>query len=130
MPIYWAAGNIFTLQILQPVRVIRESLRDSESPNPQGFKFTMFVLVLFRSIPFQHQVSYLEPLLLSLLIKTLLDPLLMVLNSNHYLLSGLLDFYQLMNPSDHVIGLSLIILEEFLYGNSQLRREDSFCYVN
>jgi hypothetical protein len=51
-------------------------------------------------------------------------------NSDHYLLSGLLDFYQLMNPSDHVIGLFLIILEEFHYGNGQLRREDNFCSVN
>jgi hypothetical protein len=90
----------------------------------------VFALVLLRSIPFQYQVSYLELLLLGLLIKNLLDRLLMVLNSDHYLLSGLLDFYHLMDSFDHVIGLFLIILEEFHYGNSQLRREDSFCSVN
>ena len=77
----------------------------------------MFTLILLRSIPFQHRVSYLELLLVGFLIKNLLDLLLMVLNSDHYLLSGLLDFYQLMNPSDHIIGLFLIILEEFCYGN-------------
>ena len=71
----------------------------------------MLALVLLRSIPFQYQVSYLELLLLGFLIKNLLDPLLMVLNFDHHLLSGLLDFYELMNSSDHVIGLFLIILE-------------------
>jgi len=71
-----------------------------------------------------------ELLLLGFLIKNLLDPLLMVLNSDHYLLSVLLDFYQLMNSSDHIIWLFLIILEEFRYGNGQLRREDDFCSIN
>jgi hypothetical protein len=61
----------------------------------------MFSLVLLRSIPFQYRVSYLELLLLGFLIKNLLDPLLMVLNSDHYLLSGLLDLADELFGSYH-----------------------------
>ena len=77
----------------------------------------MFALVFFRIIPFQHQVSYMKLFLLGLLVKILLDLLLMVLNYVHYLLSGLLNLYQLMNSSDHIIRLFLIILEELCYRN-------------
>jgi hypothetical protein len=90
----------------------------------------VLALVLLRGIPFQHQVSYPKLFLLGLLIENLLDPLLMILSSVHYLLSGLLDFHQLMNTFDHIIGLFLIILEELRYGNGQLGREDSFCSVD
>ena len=93
MPIYWAAENFFTFQTLQPVRVIWESLGDSERPNPQGFKFAVFALILFRRIPFQYQVSYLEPLLLGLPIEDLLDFLLMVLDPVQYFLPSLLYLY-------------------------------------
>lgn len=77
----------------------------------------MLSLVLLRSIPFQYQVSHLEIFLLGLLVENLLDLLLMVLNSIHYLLSSLLDLYQLMNSFDYIIGLLLIVLEEFCYRN-------------
>ena len=85
--------------------------------------------VLLRSVPLQYQVSYLELLLLGFLVENLLDSLLMILNPFHYLLSDLLDFHQLMNSSDHVVGLFLIVLEEFLYGNGQLRRKDNLFSV-
>jgi hypothetical protein len=93
MPIHWAVENLFTLQILQSIGVVGGNLRDSERPNPQGFKFSMFSLILFRSIPLQHNISCLEPLLLGLLIEDLLDLLLMFLNPVHCLLSSLLDLY-------------------------------------
>ena len=93
MPIHRAIENILIIQIPYPVGVIREYFRYFERPDPQGFEFFVLAFILIRSIPFQYQVSYPKLFLLGLLIKTLLDPLLMVLNSAHYLLPGLLDLH-------------------------------------
>jgi hypothetical protein len=93
MPIHKAIENFLIFQIPYHVGVIRECFGYFERPDPQGFKFFVLAFILFRSIPFQYQVSYLKLFLLGLLIKNLLDPLLMVLNSAHYLLSGLLDLH-------------------------------------
>jgi hypothetical protein len=46
VPIYRATKNFVSLQILQPVSVIWEPLRDFEGVDPKGFKFTMLSLVL------------------------------------------------------------------------------------
>jgi hypothetical protein len=52
MPINMASKNFITLQILQPISIIREYLRDSEGADPQGIKFTMLAVVLLGCIPF------------------------------------------------------------------------------
>ena len=93
MPIHRAIENFLILQILYPVDVIQEYFGYFERPDPQGFKFSVLAFILFRSIPFQYQFSYPKLFLLGLLIKNLLDPLLMVLNSTHYLLPGLMEFH-------------------------------------
>jgi len=93
MPIHRAIENFLILQILYPVGFIREYFGYFERPDPHGFEFFVLTFIFFRSIPFQYQVSYLKLFLLGLLIKKLLDPLLMVLNSPHYPLSGLLDLH-------------------------------------
>ena len=93
MLIHRAIENFLILQIPYPVGVIREYFGYFERPDPQGFEFSVLSFILFRSIPLQYQVSYPKLFLLGLLIKNLLDPSLMVLNSSHYLLPGLLDFH-------------------------------------
>ena len=77
----------------------------------------MFALILHGCIPLKHQIPDLKLFLLDLPVKIQFHLLLMVLNSIHHLLFGLLDFHQLMNSYDHVIRLFLMILEELCYRN-------------
>ena len=113
MPIHRGIKNFFTLQILQPVGVIPKHFRDFEGPNPEGFKLVVFASILPRCIPLKHHISQLKFLFSGLPVKGLLDLLLLIMSSVHYLLSGLLHFHQLMNSSNHMIWPSFIILKEF-----------------
>ena len=81
----------------------------------QDIKLVVFAPILPGCIPLKHQISQLDFLLPDLLVKGLLDLLLMIMSSIHYLLSILLDLYQLMNSPDHIIRLPLTLLEEFCY---------------
>ena len=112
MPIYWAVENLFALQIVQLVRVVCEDLRDFEGADPEGVKLAMFSLILSGFIPLKYQILDLELLLPELPIKSLFDPLLMTMSGVPHLFLDLLYFYYLMNPSDHMIRLSFIILKE------------------
>jgi hypothetical protein len=112
MPIYWAAKNFFAFQILQIVSIVCKYFEDIERPEPEGIKFTVFSLFLPGCIPFEHQITLLEIFLFALSVKSLLDLLLMMVGPVHDLLSDLLYFHHLMNPSDHMIRFSFKVLKE------------------
>jgi hypothetical protein len=120
VPIYRATKDFVSLQILQVVSVIWELLRYLEGANPKGFKFSMLSFVLLGHIPFEYQISQLEILLISFLVKGLLDFLLSVMRFVHNMLSFLLHFYHLMNSSDHVIRIFLVVLEELHYRQGEM----------
>ena len=75
----------------------------------------MFSLILSGCIPLKYQIPDLELLLSDLPVKSLFDPLLMTMSGVPHLFPDLLYFYYLMNPSDHMIYLSFIILKELRY---------------
>jgi hypothetical protein len=111
MPIYRATEKLIALQILQPVCIIWIYLRDFEGPDPRGFKLAVISSILLWHVPFENQISQLEILLTVLPVKGLLDSPMLVMRSVYHLFSGLLHFYQLMYPSNHIIGLFLVVLE-------------------
>ena len=115
MPIHWAVENLFTLQILQPIGVVGENLRDFEGADPKGVELAVLAFILSGCIPFKYQVPDFELLFLNPSVKSLLDPLLMIVGSVHDLLPGLLHFHHLMNPSNHMVGLLFKVLEEFCH---------------
>ena len=112
MPIYWAIENLFAFQILQPVSIVREYLKDLERPKPEGIKFTVFSLFLPGCIPFEHQITLPKFFLFAFPVKSLLDLLLMIVGPVHDLFSDFLHSHHLMNPSEHMVRFSLVILEE------------------
>ena len=63
----------------------------------------MIAFILLRCIPLEHQITQLKILFVHFLIKRLLDLQLMIMCFIYKLLSGLLHFNQLLNPSDHMI---------------------------
>jgi len=126
VPIYRASKNFITLQILQLVSFIRKCLKNIEGSDPKGLKFTMLSLVLSGRIPLEHNLSQLEILFSALPTKGLLDLLLMVMCSIHYLLSSLLCFYHIMNPSNHIIRLFLVVLGKLCYWQGKLRGKNCF----
>ena len=103
MPIHWAAENLLTLQILQPIRVVGENLRDLQGANPEGVKLVLFSFILPRGVPLKYQVPDLELFLPDLPVKSLFDHLLMTMSCVPHLFPDLLYFHYLMNPSDHMI---------------------------
>jgi hypothetical protein len=123
MPIYRATENLITLQIMQPVCIIWMYLRYFEGPDPQAFKLVVISFVLLWHVPFKNQISQLEILLTFLPVKGLLDYLLTVMRSVYHLFPGRLHFYQLMYPSNHIIKLFLVVLEEFCYRQGKVRRK-------
>ena len=113
--IYRASKKFISLQILQPVGIIWNYLRNFEGPNPQGFEFAVFSFVLPGCIPFEHQIIQLKSLLFTLSVKSLLDLLLMIVGSVHDLFSDLYHFHHLMDPLEHMVRFSFKILEESCY---------------
>jgi hypothetical protein len=126
VPIYRATKNFVSLQILQPVSIICEPLRDFEGADTKVFEFTMISLILLRCIPFKYEIFQLEILLIALPVKGLLDSFLMIMCSFRYLLSSMFHLYQLMNPPDHVIWMFLVVLEEIFHRHGELRRKKFF----
>ena len=115
VPINWAIEDFMAFQILQPVSVIGKYFKDLERPEPEGIKFTMFALFLPGCIPFEHQITLFEFFLFALLVKSPLVLQLMIVGLIHDLLSDLMHFYHLMNPSDHMIRISFKVLEEIFH---------------
>jgi hypothetical protein len=111
MPIHWSAENLFTLQILQPIRVVGENLRDLQGGNPEGVKLAMFAFILPGGVALEYQIPDLKLFLPNLLAESLLDLFLVTMSYGPHLLSDLLYFYYLMNPPDHMICFSLIVLK-------------------
>ena len=103
MPIHWAVENLFTLQILQPVCVVGENLRDFEGADLEGVELAVLSFVLSRCVPLKYQISDLKLLFPDLPVKSLLDLLLMTVSCVPHLFSALLHFHYLMNSSDHMI---------------------------
>jgi hypothetical protein len=115
MPIHWAAENLLTLHILQPIRVVGENLRDLEGANPEGVELVVFSFILPGGVPLKYQVPDLELFLPDLPVESLLDFFLVTMGCGPHLLSDLLHLYYLMNPSDHMICFSIIVLKEFCH---------------
>jgi hypothetical protein len=126
VPIYRATKYFISLQILQPLSVIWELLRYLEGADPKGFKFYILSPVLFERIPLEYHISQPKIIFNFFLVKGLLEFLLTVMCFAHHLLSSLLYFYQLMNSPNYVMRISLVVLEEFLYRESKLRRKNCF----
>ena len=112
MPIHWAVENLFTLQILQPIGVVGENLRDFKGADLEGVELVVLAFILSGCIPFKYQVPDLEFLFLDLSVKSLLDLLLMTISCVSHMFSDLLHFHYLMNSSDHMIWFSLVVLKE------------------
>ena len=68
MPIHWAAENLFTLQILQPIRVVGENHRDLEGANQEGIKLVVFSFIMNVGVPLEYQIPDLELFLPDLLV--------------------------------------------------------------
>ena len=112
MPIHWAVENLFTLQILQPIGVVGENLRDFKGANPEGVELVVLAFILSGCVPLKYQVPDLELLFPDLPVKSLFDLLLMTMSCVPHIFPDLLYFHYLMNPSDHMIWLSFKILKE------------------
>jgi hypothetical protein len=112
MPIHWAVENLFTLQILQPICIVGENLRDFKGADPEGVELAVLAFILSGCVPLKYQVPDLELLFLDLSVKSLLDLLLMTVTCVPRLFSDLLHFHYLMNSSDHMIWFSLVVLKE------------------
>jgi hypothetical protein len=54
MPIHWAVENLFTLQILQPIGVVGENLRDFKGADPEGIELVVLAFILSRCVPFKY----------------------------------------------------------------------------
>jgi hypothetical protein len=115
MTIHCAVENLFTLQILQPVCVVRENLRDFKGVDPEGVELAVLSFILSGCIPLKYQIPDLELLFPDLPVKSLLDLLLMTVSCVRHLFSTLLHFHYLMNSSDHMIWFSLIVLKELCH---------------
>ena len=113
MPIHWAVENLFTLQILTPICVVGENIKDFKGGDPEGVELVVLASILFGCIPLKYQVPDLELLFLDLSVKILLDLLLMTIRCIPHLFSDLLYFHDLMNYSNHMIWFSLVVLKEF-----------------
>jgi hypothetical protein len=112
MPIHWAVENLFTLQILTPICVVGENLKDFKGADPEGVELVVVAFILFGCIPLKYQVPDLELPFPYLPVKSLLDLLLMTVSCVPRLLSDLLHFHYLMDSSDHMIWFSLVVLKE------------------
>jgi hypothetical protein len=95
MPIDRVTQNLRILQVLQFISVVQKNLGNIKGANTQGFKFTIFSLVLLGCIPFEHQIPHLEIFLACALVKISFYFLLMILCFIKQLLPRLLHFYQL-----------------------------------
>jgi hypothetical protein len=115
MPIHCAVENLFTLQILQPVCVVRENLRSFKGVDPEGVELVVLSFILSRCVPLKYQIPDLELIFPDLPVKSLLDLLLMTVSCIPHLFSTLLHFHYLMNSSDHMIWFSLIVLKELFH---------------
>jgi hypothetical protein len=103
MPIHWVVENLFTLQILQPIGVVGENLRDFKGFDPEGVELVVLAFILSGCVPLEYQIPDLELLFLDLSVKSLLDLLLMTISCVPHLFSALLHFHYLMNSYDHMI---------------------------
>jgi hypothetical protein len=112
MPIHWAIENLFILQILQPVCVVGENLRDFEGADPEGVELAVLAFILSGCVPFKYQIPDLELPFSDLPVKSLFDLLLMTVSCVPHLFSDLLHFHYLMNSSDHMIWFSFVVLKE------------------
>ena len=115
MPIYWAAENLFALQILQPIGVVGENLRDFKGADPEGVELVVLAFILSGCISLKYQVPDLKLLFPDLSVKSPFDLLLMTVSCVPHLFSTLLHFHYLMNSSDHMIWFSLVVLKELCH---------------
>jgi hypothetical protein len=90
----------------------------------------VFSLFLPGCIPFEYQITLLKLFLLAFPVKILLDLLLMIVSSVQDLFSDLLHFHHLMNYSEHMVGFTLIVLEEIGYRQGKLSGENGLDSVN
>jgi hypothetical protein len=130
MPINWATEDFIAFQILQPVSVVRKCFKDLEGTEPEGIKFTVFSLLLPGCIPLEHQITLLKLFLLFFLVKSLFDSLLTIIGSIQDLLPDLMHFHHLMNPSEHMVRLPFIVLEDVCHRKSKLSGEDGPNTIN
>jgi hypothetical protein len=100
---------------LQHVHVVGENLRDFERADPEGVKLVVFAFILSRCIPLKYQIPDLELFLLDLPVESLFDLLLMTISCIPHLFLDMLYLHYLMNPSDHMIWLSFMILKELYH---------------
>jgi hypothetical protein len=107
-----AVENLFTLQILQPICVVGENLRDFKGADPEGVEFVVLSFIMSGCIPLKYQVPDLKLLFPDFSVESLFDLLLMTVSHIPHFLSDLLSFHYLMNPSDHMIWFSLVVLKE------------------
>jgi hypothetical protein len=84
----------------------------------------MFSFVLLGGIPLEHQISQMEMILSCPLVKGSFYFMLVIMSFIKQLLLGLLYFHQLFYPPNHIIGFSLVVLEEFFHRKGKMGRKN------